>query len=350
MNQPTVTYFFLGANGKNGFYSLYDQFAAGPQDFLHIIKSGPGTGKSTFMKRIGAAAVEHGYDVEYILCSGDPDSLDGVYIPALHTGWVDGTAPHVLEPDLFGADGDYLNLGQFCNHTLLMPNRQNIQDATAAYKLCYERAYMYLKAAGTLTNEHQMIPSEIRERIRKRAQSKIRRELAGIPSGSGTSVKRFLRAISCKGNFVLSETLESLCDSLCVIDSHYGLESIFFEEILAEVQQHETDYIICCNPLSPDHVEAVILPAQHLCFIATHVQPEFTGIIRTIHLDAYLEQTNKQDFKPLETLRGDLLKAAYIQLSQAKKYHDRLETYYRPALQVDALNAYTENVITNLFL
>ena len=39
-----------------------------------------------------------GYDAEYILCSGDPDSLDAVIIPSLKLAWADGTAPHALEP------------------------------------------------------------------------------------------------------------------------------------------------------------------------------------------------------------------------------------------------------------
>ena len=37
------------------------------------------------MKRIGAASEQAGYDVEYVVCSGDPSSLDGVYIPELRT-------------------------------------------------------------------------------------------------------------------------------------------------------------------------------------------------------------------------------------------------------------------------
>ena len=41
------------------------------------------------------AAEKKGLEVEYILCSGDPDSLDGVYIPALRLGYADGTAPHL---------------------------------------------------------------------------------------------------------------------------------------------------------------------------------------------------------------------------------------------------------------
>ena len=39
-----------------------------------------------------------GLETEYILCSGDPDSLDGVHIPRLRTAIVDGTAPHGTAP------------------------------------------------------------------------------------------------------------------------------------------------------------------------------------------------------------------------------------------------------------
>ena len=90
--------YFLGANTRSGFYSLYDGFPSGEDTFLHIIKGGPGNGKSRFMRRIGAAAESHGLDVEYVLCSGDPDSLDAVVIPDLKTALVDGTAPHAIVP------------------------------------------------------------------------------------------------------------------------------------------------------------------------------------------------------------------------------------------------------------
>ena len=42
--------YFLAANSGRGFFSLYDGFP--PEGaFLHIIKGGPGTGKSGFMRR-----------------------------------------------------------------------------------------------------------------------------------------------------------------------------------------------------------------------------------------------------------------------------------------------------------
>ena len=115
MEKQQTTRWFLGANSAEGFRSLYEDFCRGEGDFLRIIKGGPGCGKSSFMRHIGEAAEKKGLEVEYILCSGDPDSLDGVYIPALRLGYADGTAPHILDPACFGAGGDYLNLGAFCD-------------------------------------------------------------------------------------------------------------------------------------------------------------------------------------------------------------------------------------------
>ena len=75
---------FLAANTGLGFVSVYDGFP--PEDcFLHIVKGGPGTGKSGYMKAIREAARTRGLDTLSVLCSGDPDSLDGLWIPALKT-------------------------------------------------------------------------------------------------------------------------------------------------------------------------------------------------------------------------------------------------------------------------
>ena len=87
--------FFLGANSGEGFQSLYPQILDlhETHDFL-ILKGGPGAGKSTFMKRIAQAAEQANSPVEYIYCSGDPDSLDAVLLPECHTAVADGTSPH----------------------------------------------------------------------------------------------------------------------------------------------------------------------------------------------------------------------------------------------------------------
>ena len=111
MSQPKVR-FFLGANSPTGFYSLYDQLIdpAGAKS-IYILKGGAGCGKSSLMRKVGQRAEERGLAVEYIQCSGDPDSLDAIVIPALDAAIVDGTAPHVVEPQYPGVVERYVNLG-----------------------------------------------------------------------------------------------------------------------------------------------------------------------------------------------------------------------------------------------
>ena len=95
---PKIQY-FLGANSPTGFYSLYPELIQPERArTIYILKGGPGCGKSTLMRRVGARMEEEGLDTEYILCSGDPDSLDALLLPQLGVALVDGTAPHGMAP------------------------------------------------------------------------------------------------------------------------------------------------------------------------------------------------------------------------------------------------------------
>ena len=89
----TVRY-FLGANTPDGFYSLFQHLLPVEEaKTLYILKGGPGCGKSTLMNRLSRTAQELEEPVEEILCSGDPDSLDGVIFPQRRVALVDGTFP-----------------------------------------------------------------------------------------------------------------------------------------------------------------------------------------------------------------------------------------------------------------
>ena len=126
------------------------------------------------MKTIGRAAEEKGLDVEYVLCSGDPESVDGVYFPALHTGYADGTAPHVLEAVTPGAAGLYLDLSRFYDRLALQPERRTIEQLQRRYQSLYREAYTKLAA---------LAPAACR-----------------LPDADGAQ-RRFLRAVTCRGLF-----------------------------------------------------------------------------------------------------------------------------------------------------
>ena len=282
--------FFLAANSGRGFASCYEDFP-GEGVFLHIIKGGPGTGKSGFMRRIRDAAAARGLDTESILCSGDPDSLDAVCIPALGQAWVDGTAPHVREPAVFGTESDYVNLGQFCRTPLPEPEGRRAAALTTAYKASYREAYELLKTAL--------------EAIGPAAEMQL-------PEGVG---RRYLSAISCRGELQLTDTIEKLCKQVVPSPD-------LFRALERAAAQGEKA-IACPQPLDPGRLEAVLLPEQSLALLKPE-EPE-----------------------PVPARRAK--KRAMEKLREAKALHDTLEEVYRPFVNFAALDSFTERSLKALF-
>ena len=351
-----VTRFFLGSNSEHGFHSLYDNFASGAEDFLYIIKAGPGTGKSTFMRKIGKAAEEKGYDVEYILCSGDPDSLDGVYIPALHVGWADGTAPHVMDPVYFGADGAYLDLGRFCDTKGVRTHRKEITDLTQRYRGEYAKAYAYTAAAGRVDNVvcDGFFSREILEKVKKRANSAIRREFGTKHAGTpGEVVKRFLSAVSCKGKVFLADTLKPLCQRVYLVENQCGLAESYLQIILEAGLASGANALLCPTPLRPNALEAVLFPELGVGFIADAPGQTIPGVEeKWVHLDAIPNKdfirANRALLRTQAKEKAALVDTAQNYLRRAKALHDELEAYYRPYLDIDRLNSFTERHIDGI--
>lgn len=92
-------HFFLGANTPIGFVSFYDEITKTTPDSRNfLIKGGPGTGKSSLMKRIREEFAPSEDFPESIHCSSDPDSLDALILPNAKTALADATRPTSSSP------------------------------------------------------------------------------------------------------------------------------------------------------------------------------------------------------------------------------------------------------------
>ena len=174
-------YFFLGANSEEGFFSLYDQLLGGRLDDLMILKGGPGCGKSTFMRRVGAAMERAGERVVYINCSGDPDSLDGAIFLDRNAAIVDGTSPHVLEPTYAVASERYVDLTRFYDVEAAKARRTEIIALSDEYRAHYRSAYRILHAMGEVESERRMAMHAQMDfsKLRRRTDGILARELRG---------------------------------------------------------------------------------------------------------------------------------------------------------------------------
>ncbi|CAH2714026.1 hypothetical protein BACCIP111895_01180 [Neobacillus rhizosphaerae] len=148
--------YFAGGNTARGFHNLYDSNLQGLER-LFILKGGPGTGKSSLMKKIGSEWLEKGYNIEMLHCSSDNNSIDGVLIPALKVGIVDGTAPHVIEPKAPGAVEEYINLGEAWNARALAVQKKSIQMLTNQISKSFQKAYATFKEALEIHDDWEKI-------------------------------------------------------------------------------------------------------------------------------------------------------------------------------------------------
>ena len=90
--------FFLGANSNIDFVSYFRQLQEQKSSMqLLILKGGPGSGKSSLMKRLLGYAESRGHKTEIIPCASDPDSLDAFIDYTQNFAVMDGTSPHTEE-------------------------------------------------------------------------------------------------------------------------------------------------------------------------------------------------------------------------------------------------------------
>ena len=92
------------------------------------------------------------YSIEYIHCSSDNASLDGILIPELKILIVDGTSPHTIGP-VIQEQLMKLLISAFLNVQSLNKHKTAIIQTNKAKSNKYLSAYRYLKAAGIIYNE-----------------------------------------------------------------------------------------------------------------------------------------------------------------------------------------------------
>ena len=343
MNTGKAAY-FAAANTAAGFYSQFPKLfdpACGKWQRIYIIKGGPGTGKSSFMRRAAKAAEEKGLAVEYFHCSADPGSLDGIRIPSRGIAMLDGTAPHTVDASYPGSVEQIVDLGMFFDTDALREKRDVLRRLFDEHASHHITASRYLRAAGAMReNETALLSSAF---LRKKALDAARRLVRHLPAEREPIVlERFVTAICARGTVHLP-TAEQ-CGT-CVYVTDGGRAALFFDAMLDAVNERGLSYTRYASPLRPTETEGIYLPACDTVW--------FT--------DRYGRAADNADTRPLNTARfldpsvtaarrtairfaakcGEaLLDGAASSLSEASRVHDMLESHYTAAMDFDAMNRY----------
>ncbi len=332
--------FYLGANSAAGFVSLFSELYNENSRNAVILKGGPGTGKSTLMKKIAAAAAERGDDtVEYIHCSSDPDSLDAVIFDDGKCCIADGTAPHTLDPKWPGAVDQIINLGDCWDKAKLVENKEKIVEICKRKTKLYEMAYKFIGTANIAMKENfSLIEPLIRkEKLQLMVDRLVESELPRV-GAEGKEKRRLLSGITPNGVFGYFDTVEALCRRVYVFEDEHGIAPIAMARLRdAAVRMGYTVYGCYC-PVEPlEKLEHLLIPSLSLGFVTANEWHRYEGeSVKTVNMRNYLTTAELKNCRARLAFNNrsvkELLEEAVLKLSQAKELHGMLEKYYVDAM------------------
>jgi len=345
---------FPGNNTSIGFYSYYNHIVPRREsNRFFCLKGGPGTGKSTFMKKIASGVGDAGFDVEFFRCSSDPDSLDGIFVPALKAAVVDGTAPHIIDPISPGAVDEIINLGDYWDTRPIKDNKREIIQCGAEIKRLFKRAYKYMAAAKNIMDDI----TEIYDNAENRAGAYIEAQniadahFNNKPEGKlGKKRKLFATGVTPSGIISLADTLTDGSYKVYTVNHGFGgivpqlLASVSYEAFIRGI---DAEIYYC--PMAPEErIEHVIIPSLKLAVMSNNEAFNARGGT-AIELDKYKnaalidEQKAAVDFDMLSYKM--LLNAAVASLKGAKELHDVLEGYYAPHMDFEKSDRKAKEVL-----
>jgi hypothetical protein len=345
---------FFGCNTAYGFHSFYDFFTELDGAKISIIKGGPGTGKSTFIKSIAEAMIEKGYDVELQLCSLDCNSLDALVVPAIKVALVAGTGHHVLDPKHPGAVDGIINLGSYWDERGISVYRQDIVAINKEIDRRFRKVYRYLKSAKLIRDNIEEINSNAQSfsRLNRITEDLIveiskGREVADV---IGKERHLFASSITTEGYICYIDTMINDDTKIYVIVGDYGTgKSTMLKRIaeMAGVRGLSVEYYHC--PLDPEKIEHLKLPEMNI-LITTENLIARDNCLAVYNLDEYL---NGEDVSNYEVLNEKgkyegMIQEAIQNLHEAKKLHAELEKYYISNMDFEAINECRERTLQKI--
>lgn len=332
-----ITEYFGAANGFDGFRSYFKDIF-NPKDYnrVYVIKGGPGTGKSSMMKKIHSSFSNEGYKTERIYCSSDPGSLDGVIVKQNNkkVALLDGTAPHETDASFPGAIDEIINLAEGLDYKKLSRSRDAITELNEIKKSYYEKAYKLLNLAGEID---KYIHSYFTENTDYNAAERFTKQILS----EANSLKKFTnkpRMISafCKDGLVSFSPQVQTKTNMLYIGGERHSAYILMNILASKLSEMELIDIYCPSPLSMSYIERIY--TESIVIAVSESQADFSLPNRFV----------SSDIRILAGYVSSVIDMAKDAFAEASRNHFALEKIYTDALDFNHNNMLTDNLIAEI--
>lgn len=346
--------YFAASNSAGGFHSYYPAcFDHARVGRLYAVKGGPGTGKSRFLREVAKRGEADGWHAEYIYCSSDPDSLDGVILTKEGSDGIallDATAPHVYEPNRPGYREEIVNLGAFWNADRLRAETDRIVGLNRKKQNAYRRAYRYLAGYGEMTavRDELVAPFLRKDAIRAYAE----RLMKDIPDGERFSEQLALICSVGMSGVVAFDTYFALAEKRYLVEDCRGSAWAMMGELYRIAIKKKLAVRVSHDPIQTEKIDGLYLSEEKMAFVIS--RGEKIGFpCRSVSTRRFVETENMHDVRGevnfAERMRRAMLEGALEQLEEVKTVHFAIEDIYIKTMDFEAKENFTKAFCKSLF-
>lgn len=345
--------YFAASNSTSGFHSYYKECFDAPRiRRLYAIKGGPGTGKSRFLREVSRYGERFGWGVEYIYCSSDPESLDGIILSKGEAcmALLDATAPHVYEPTHPGVREEIVNLGQFWDSQQLSSHAAEIASLNERKGAAWARAYRYLSAYGEIQENRDAL---VRPYLRRDAlQSLAEKLLASVPMGENyEAMPALIGSVGMRGSIAF-DTYFAKATRVIAIEDCRG-SAAYLMHCLGELAVRRRQRIrISHDPLLPSVIDGMFFMDTGLAILVLPTRKCPSGA-KLVRLRRFVRVGEMKEIRGevifAERMKRAMLAGATEALQKVREAHFALEEIYMSAMDFSAKEEFTEAFCRKIF-
>lgn len=349
--------YFLGVNSPQGYVSRYDQLGEAGSWRCWVVRGGAGATRSGIIARVREETAGRCRVVEELLCSAEPDRLDGAIFPELSVSIADGDPPHVIQPRWPGAYERMVPLWGCLDQQKMWRRREEIITLEKEAERLQKDAGGYLYAAGALAGELASVGGGAMDRgkLEQYARRLAAREFPRPKERRGKEKVRFLSAVTGEGQRLLRETIPAAVPRVIAIEDSWGAVSNALLETLRELALDAGLEVVSCRcPLFPfTKTDHLLLPGIGLGLVTLNraTAPALAGLPeRAIHASRFCDNNRLRQRKArcgfLRKASAGMLDQAAVLLGQSAGVRRRLDAVLLEATDQEAVEALTREIIT----
>ena len=272
------------------------------------------------------------------------------------TVFLDGTAPHTVDPVFPGACEEILNLGEFWNSDMLFQNREKIIDVCDRNRFFHAAAARCLSAAGQLKKDNlKTAHKALKFRKADRFADNLIKKYLKPRTCRGKRFNCFISGVTPKGVINFTDTVTEHYKETVVIEDKFGAAAAhIMQRVCTAAVAGGYSVTAVKDPFLPEEITShVLIKELSLAFVTENDDIRFDLDTRRIHARRFYDSAvlhasrNRRLFN--RRIGKALILSACENLSKAKAEHDNIESFYIKAMDFSKVRRLARKISGILF-